>query len=124
MDGPSRTERADSPVLRLTCLKAGRVDLGARKSGKWSTDDAKRYLVAHSDFFVARGNGSLALVGRGALVEDQPGPVAFPDTLIRVRPDPKLIEMRFFRLCWNSACVRSQVEGSADQCGNLEDQPS
>lgn len=48
------------PVLRLTCLKNGRIDLAERKIGEWTKKDAQRFLVKKGDFFVSRGNGSHA----------------------------------------------------------------
>ena len=98
------------PVLRLTCLKNGRVDLSERKIGAWTAEQARKFVVSHDDFFVARGNGSLSLVGRGGLVEDQPDPVAYPDTLIRIRLDQRLIAARFLKQVWNCRFVRDQIE--------------
>ena len=71
-----RTRAGGFPVLRLTCLRDGRIDLGETKEGEWDAADAARYLVQRGDFFVSRGNGSLDLVGRGGLVDLEPDPVA------------------------------------------------
>jgi type I restriction enzyme S subunit len=46
-------------------------------------------------------------------VDEDPDPVAFPDTLIRVRPDEGQINPRFLSLIWNSRYVRRQIEASA-----------
>ena len=59
------TDDAGFPVLRLTALKHGRVDLRERKGGAWSALDAAPFTVRLNDFLVSRGNGSLSLVGRG-----------------------------------------------------------
>jgi type I restriction enzyme, S subunit len=101
------------PVLRLTALKQGTVDLSERKVGDWSRVQAAKYLVKSGDFFVARGNGSLRLVGRGGLLETQPDDVAYPDTFIRVRVDQKHLLPQFLRLMWDSPQIRSQLEGMA-----------
>ncbi|MDO3704713.1 restriction endonuclease subunit S [Micromonospora sp. C28SCA-DRY-2] len=101
------------PVLRLTALQAGRINLAERKEGDWGVDDAQPYLVRRGDFLVSRGNGSLRLVGLGGLVEDEPDAVAFPDTLIRVRVDPSVVRPRYLALTWNSPQVRRQIEGAA-----------
>ncbi len=100
------------PILRLTCLKSGRVDLSERKLGAWSEDEARPFLVRSGDFLVARGNGSLSLVGRGGLVEDTSDGVAYPDLLIRVRPS-EACDVRFLRLIWDSPHVREQIEAAA-----------
>lgn len=101
------------PVLRLTALKRGVIDLNERKLGAWSAPEAQPYLVAQGDFFVSRGNGSLSLVERGGLVEVEPDEVAYPDTLIRVRTDHRLILSRYLRAVWDSSILRRQIERTA-----------
>ncbi|MFG1955583.1 restriction endonuclease subunit S [Micromonospora sp. NPDC048830] len=101
------------PVLRLTALKRDRVDLSERKTGAWTINEARPFLVRQGDFMVARGNGSLRLVGRGALVRDQPDPVAYPDTLIRLRVDQSRVRPDFLSAVWNSPLVRRQIESMA-----------
>jgi len=101
------------PVLRLTALKETGVDLEERKGGAWSRADAVRFLVERGDYLIARGNGSLRLVGRGSLVRKAPDEVAYPDTAIRARPRPDLIDPEFLDLAWNSSVVRTQIESMA-----------
>ncbi len=102
------------PVLRLTSLRKGVVDLEQSKTGAWTASEAFPYLVRGGDFLVARGNGSLSLVGRGGLVEHQsPPPVAFPDTVIRVQVDDDTIRRDYLRLIWDSRLIREQIEQQA-----------
>jgi type I restriction enzyme S subunit len=101
------------PVLRLTALKDGRIDLQERKIGAWTKEQAKNYLVKQGDFFVSRGNGSLHLVGRGGLVEQEPDDVAYPDTLIRIRVSPSDCDIKYLRTIWNSNFIRNQIETTA-----------
>lgn len=108
-----RSREGGFPVLRLTCLDGGRIDLSERKDGEWDAATAAPYLVRKGDFLVSRGNGSLDLVGRGGLVVDEPDPVAYPDTLIRVRVPEFLLEPSLLALVWNSAAVRRQLEVQA-----------
>jgi len=70
------------PVLRLTCLKNGGIDLAERKAGKWTEIEAAGFLVRSGDFLVARGNGSLSRVGRGGLVQDASPLVVLPKSFI------------------------------------------
>ncbi|PJE02022.1 MAG: hypothetical protein CK429_35135 [Mycobacterium sp.] len=107
------TQTGGFPVLRLTALREGRIDLNARKEGAWTQSDASRFLVERGDFLISRGNGSLRLVGLGGLVTDEPDPVAYPDTLIRARPDGAQLDAEYLALIWNSSVVRRQVEASA-----------
>jgi type I restriction enzyme, S subunit len=101
------------PVLRLTALKDGEIDLSERKIGAWTESEARPYLVKEGDFFVSRGNGSLRLVGRGGLVVGEPDAVAYPDTLIRVRVSSEGADPRYLRQIWDSSVIRAQVEAAA-----------
>lgn len=114
INGRSVKDRSGGfPVLRLTALKNGHVLLAEHKEGNWSHEDAEPFLVEKDDIFLARGNGSKNLVGIGGRVMEEPFPVAFPDTMIRVRLDPGAIRADFFLLAWNSWTVRSQIESAA-----------
>ncbi|MGW7003149.1 restriction endonuclease subunit S [Streptomyces sp. NPDC054933] len=106
---------ADSgfPVLRLTAMKNGRIDLEERKIGRWTAEEASPFLVVQDDVLVARGNGSIRLVGRAAMVVDEPDAVAFPDTMIRIRPDRTKVLPEYLSLAWNSRVVRRQIESTA-----------
>jgi type I restriction enzyme, S subunit len=104
---------AGFPVLRLTAIRKTRIQLDEFKLGEWTEDQAEPYLVRKDDFLVARGNGSLDLVGRGGLVGDVPQVVAFPDTMIRVRPRTVAIAPEYLRHLWNSPVIRRQIEQSA-----------
>jgi type I restriction enzyme, S subunit len=113
-NGRSVPTRAEGfPVLRLTALRDGYVDLRQRKGGAWTRADADQYLVQAGDFLVSRGNGSLDLLGRGGLVSDKPDLVAYPDTLIRVRLDHARVHAPFFRVVWHSRSIRRQIEQMA-----------
>ena len=109
-----RTLDGGFPVLRLTALRpGGHIDVTAHKQGEWTRDQAAQYLVKDGDFLVARGNGSLRLVGRGGLVRAPAIEVAYPDTLIRVRVDPERYDPEFLRLVWDGRAIREQIEGAA-----------
>lgn len=107
------TDNHGFPVLRLTALRNRRLALSERKGGRWTPAEAAPFLVEKGDFFICRGNGSLSLVGRGALLDEEPDPVAFPDTMMRIRVDEQLMSPEFLQLVWGSREVRVQIEGSA-----------
>lgn len=100
-------------VLRLSALKVGGVELAVSKPGDWTGIKTDRFLVRSGDFLVARGNGTLDLVGRGGLVGIPQEPVAFPDTMIRIRAEPTRVLPEFLRLVWDTEGVRDQIEGTA-----------
>ncbi|MEV1091458.1 restriction endonuclease subunit S [Streptomyces microflavus] len=101
------------PVLRLTALTASIVDLSQCKHGEWSAQDAEPFVVREGDFLVCRGNGSLPLVGRGALVPEVHEPVAYPDTMIRIRADSERVLPRYLHYVWASPSARKQIERGA-----------
>ncbi|MFC8311309.1 restriction endonuclease subunit S [Streptomyces olivaceus] len=101
------------PVLRLTAISGGNIDLGESKEGAWTAEQAGPFLVQHGDFLLSRGNGSKRLVGRGGLVKDVARQVAFPDTMIRVRLAQELMSSSYFQFLWESPLVRMQVEARA-----------
>ncbi|MFE7313691.1 restriction endonuclease subunit S [Streptomyces sp. NPDC057555] len=108
-----KTLEGGFPILRLTAIKNGRLDLAEFKAGAWDSEDAKPYLVEKGDFLISRGNGSLKLVGRGGLAGEVKEGVAFPDTMIRVRVDPDIANPEFLSLIWGAGIVRRQIESSA-----------
>jgi len=101
------------PVLRLTAMKDGRIDAAETKLGAWTEESAKPYAIQPGDFFVMRGNGSLSRVGDAAIATDSDITAAFPDTMIRLQPDPQLCLPAYLLLCWRSPDMRSQIEQSA-----------
>lgn len=101
------------PVLRLTAMEGGRLDLREAKNGAWSFSDAKPWLVSPGDFFIMRGNGSLHRVGVAAVAGDVESPVAFPDTMIRLRASVELVGSSYLSVAWMSTFLRKQIENSA-----------
>ena len=113
-NGRSVKDKANGfPVLRLSALKNGKIDLLERKAGDWSEKEAEPFLIHKGDMFAARGNGSKHLVGMGGIVSGVQIPVAFPDTMIRLRLDGSAVDPHFFLFVWNSKVVRNQIERSA-----------
>ena len=104
-----RSAQKGFPVLRLTALRDGEIEQNEYKIGAWTAEDAEPFLIREGDFLVSRGNGSLRLVGRGGLVRSLESPVAYPDTMIRLRIS-RYVDREFFCYVWNSRLVRRQIE--------------
>ncbi len=122
--GPSngrsvKDRKGGFPVLRLTALKSGIIDLSESKAGDWDRDQAQAYIVKEGDFLLSRGNGSKGLVGRGGIVPKHDDEVAYPDTIIRLRVDPKIILIEFFSLLWESRIIRDQIEAAAQTTAGI-----
>ncbi|MEV2197293.1 restriction endonuclease subunit S [Streptomyces phaeochromogenes] len=108
-----KTMEGGFPVLRLTAIRGGRIDLSEYKAGAWDAEEAQQFTVLKGDFLIARGNGSIKLVGKGGLVGDVPDAVAFPDTMIRVRAASKSVLSEYLSLVWGTPGVRGQIESKA-----------
>ena len=122
--GPSngrsvKDRKGGFPVLRLTALKGGKIDLSESKSGDWSRDEAQAYIVKEGDFLLSRGNGSKHLVGRGGVVPKHEDEVAYPDTIVRLRVNPELILIKFFSLLWESRVLRDQIEAASQTTAGI-----
>lgn len=107
------TAQSGAKVLRLTALVAGAVDLREAKCGDWSAEDAAPFAVADDDLLIARGNGSLRLVGRAGLVSGVTEPVAYPDTMIRLRLVDAVVRAAWVGMLWDSQLVRQHLESRA-----------
>ena len=112
-NGKSVKDGIGSKVLRLSALKSGIIDIRESKLGDWSGINVAPYLVRSGDFLVSRGNGSKDLVGRGGVVGSIREEIAFPDTMIRIRPDPSIMQLQYFAIAWHSRSVRAQIESIA-----------
>jgi type I restriction enzyme S subunit len=87
---PERAEGA-VPVLRIPNVASERIDLDNLKFTRLSPRDQERLLLTSGDILVVRTNGSLELVGRCAVVDDLPEPMAFASYMIRLRFDTAAI---------------------------------
>jgi len=108
-----KTESGGIPSLKLSALRDGRIDFKQSKMLPVRIEDVRQILLRPGDFLVTRGNGSIKLVGGGALVEAVPGAVIFPDLLIRLRVRADTIEPRWLNLVWRTRSVRKQIEQKA-----------
>ncbi len=116
-NGRSVPSGSGHPVLRLTAIRDGGVELTEQKRGSWGSIDPAEFVVERDDFLIVRGNGSLHLVGRGGRVGEVRDAVAFPDTLIRARiagvtPD-------LFTFLWDSEPVRRHIEKRAKSTAGI-----
>lgn len=112
-NGKSVKDGSGQRVLRLSALKSRGIDFNESKAGEWEGINIERYLVQTGDILVSRGNGSKDLVGRGGLIGLVPGKMAYPDTMIRIRPQTESLTPDYLTAIWNSQLVRGQIESAA-----------
>jgi len=96
-------------ALRLSAMSDSGLDYSDHRYLPVDWRTVEDIVVRGGDFFVSRGNGSLALVGRGTIAQNPPLPVIFPDTMMRLRfSDPAVL--RWVAMLWPSRLVRRQIE--------------
>jgi type I restriction enzyme, S subunit len=83
------------------------------KLGEWSDEEAAKFSVSTGDLLIARGNGSLKLVGRAGLVGEVSEQVAYPDTMIRLGLLQDIVRPAWIGLLWDSARTRDHIERQA-----------
>jgi type I restriction enzyme S subunit len=104
---------ADKLCLTLSSVRAGSLDFTRVKPADVADSAAEGCWVRPDAFYVVRGNGNRALVGRGALAPESVPRILFPDLLIQVITDPARLLPRFLRLAWDSPRVRAEIESRA-----------
>ncbi|MCZ7560798.1 MAG: restriction endonuclease subunit S [Burkholderiaceae bacterium] len=96
-------------ALRLSAMSDSGLNYADHRYLPVDPQTVEDIVVRNGDFFVSRGNGSLALVGRGTIAQIPPFPVIFPDTMMRLRfADPSVRE--WVEMLWPSRLVRRQIE--------------
>lgn len=98
------------PALKLGAMGEGGFDYADKRYIPIDADTAQTLAIRDGDFFVARGNGSLHLVGRGTLAQAPPEQIVFPDTMIRLRLADVGPLRKYIALLWQSSIVRRHVE--------------
>jgi type I restriction enzyme S subunit len=96
-------------ALRLSAMAESGLNYADHRFLPVEAASVADILVEEGDFFVSRGNGSLALVGRGATAQTPPFPVIFPDTMMRLRFVDSGVR-RWVAMLWPSRLVRRQIE--------------
>lgn len=108
INGRSVRDGTGYPVLRLTALHGPVVDVSHRKFGAWEESAGRRFRIEAGDLLMVRGNGSKDLIARASMV-GMTEEVAFPDTMIRVRPNLEILSQRYLYYIWESAVTRAQL---------------
>ena len=106
--------------LTLSAVRDGELRLDESKPVDVDDAVARRNLVKPGVFYVVRGNGNRGLVGRGAFAPDvMTRPVMYPDLLIEVDVDSRIMLPRFLRWLWDSDLLRTQIEDRASTSAGI-----
>lgn len=106
-------DRIGVPVLRIPNVTQGSLDFSDLKFTQLTNEEVDKLIVKMGDILVIRTNGSLDLVGRGAVANELPLKVVFASYLISLRP--VLVETlpTYLALVLSSEIGRIAIESKA-----------
>ena len=114
--GISKPALSSSSVrcLTLSSVRQGLLDPEATKPVNVTEEEAQRNSIQPGAFYVVRGNGNRALVGRGGLApRTLAARILYPDLLIEVDFDSTRIDAEFLSYAWDGGEVRADIERRA-----------
>ena len=110
---PSTKGTLGCEVLTLSAITRGRFDFAAKKSARFDHPPAASQKLRTDTFLICRGNGNKQLVGTGAYPDRSSSRVCFPDTMIGVVINPRVLAAAYFQHVWRTRRVRRQIERGA-----------
>lgn len=97
-------------VLRIPNIRNGSIDHSDLKYATLPVHELKELRLQPGDILLIRSNGSVALVGKCALVREQEQGFAYAGYLIRIRPKRNSIDSEYLNLALSSYEIRLQIE--------------
>lgn len=98
------------PTLSIGAVREGRiVTEGNTKYAEISEAEAAAFELKVNDVLVVRGNGNKLLTGKCGLVDVVPKGCFYPDLLIRIKFDERMIRPEFAVLQWNSQSTHNRL---------------
>jgi type I restriction enzyme S subunit len=101
------------PVLRISNIETGFLDLTDLKYGDLTESERDRFSLREGDCLICRTNGSLDRLGTAAIQPQIHGPLAFASYLIRIRLQTDRIAPEYYRICLSSSAGRSHIRRNA-----------
>lgn len=103
-------QTAGTPVLRIPNVSKGVIDLADMKFGPLSEKEKADLCLEVGDLLLIRSNGSLAIVGRSAVVTEEAAGMAFAGYLVRARFERDEVSSRYLWLVLNGSDIRDAIE--------------
>ncbi|HHX8682802.1 restriction endonuclease subunit S [Vibrio diabolicus] len=100
-----------SPVLRIPNVVGGRVDLSDLKYSVMTDKELVDYQLQQGDLLLIRSNGSLGIVGRCTVVNNDLVNTVYAGYLVRARILPDTVNSHYVKSVLDSHDVRRQIEG-------------
>lgn len=108
------------PTLSIGAVRDGRIIAeGNTKYAEISDAEAAAYELRANDVLVVRGNGNKLLTGKCGLVDVVPKGCFYPDLLIRLKFDEKIIRPEFAVLQWNSQSTHNRLISRAKSTNGI-----
>ncbi|WP_278464228.1 restriction endonuclease subunit S [Stutzerimonas kunmingensis] len=108
------------PTLSIGAVRDGRIVAeGNTKYAEISDAEAAAFELKANDVLVVRGNGNKLLTGRCGLVDVVPKGCFYPDLLIRLQFDEKIIRPEFAVLQWNSQSTHNRLISRAKSTNGI-----
>lgn len=104
-------EPPGNPILRISAVRSGSVNLADRKYLSNFDMDLNKYYLEEKDLLFTRYNGSLDLVGICGMVRNLKGNTLYPDKLIRVRLALEVILPEFTEIFFQTHIARKNIIG-------------
>jgi len=106
-------EKEGKGVLRIPNVAHNIIDSSDLKYADFEDHEIKSYQLHEGDIVIIRSNGSVSLVGKGALIDQKDTHLLFAGYLIRLRANPKIFYPKYFLYILQSHALRQQIEGKA-----------
>ena len=103
-------EKLGVPVLRIPNVANGTIDHADLKYADLPLKERSQLQLHPGDILLIRSNGSVSLVGKCALVRETERGFAYAGYLIRLRPNPAVVEPEFLNMALSSFDIRLQIE--------------
>ena len=104
---------AGTGVLRIPNVIGGVVDASDLKGAHFEEDDKRTYTLKNGDVLVVRSNGSIAIVGKYALISKADERYLFAGYLIRLRCNAAVLLPDYLAALLSSHLLRTQIEYKA-----------
>jgi type I restriction enzyme S subunit len=97
-------------VLRIPNVQFGSIVLEDLKYADFTQNELNKLRLQTGDILVIRSNGSLDLVGRSAVVDNQAAGMLFAGYLIRLRLKTEIVHPAFLQYHLQAAATRARIE--------------
>ncbi|WP_146512254.1 restriction endonuclease subunit S [Thalassoglobus neptunius] len=99
-----------APTIAIGAVREGRIlTEGNLKYAEVSADDLAKFRLNRGDVLVVRGNGNRDLCGRCGMVDAVPTDCFYPDLLIKLDFDEKVISPEFAVVQWNHRLAHARL---------------